>query len=79
MYFITHYMERADDRGYVGYRVLPLFTSGPLNILPLNPSRPSDFTLSAAYTHDKIDECNAAMAAAAQEDQFPGQHTVRHE
>ena len=79
MYFITHYMERADDRGYVGYRVLPLFTSGPLNILPLNPSRPSDFTLSAAYTHDKIDECNAAMAAAAQEDQFPGQHTIRRD
>ena len=76
MFFITHYMEKADERGYAGYRVLPQFSVGTMNILPFNPSRPDDYTLSVAYTHEKMEECTEAMYAAARQDRFPGQHST---
>ena len=74
MYYCTHYAYPAADHGFTGYRVLPQYSTGPMNILPANPSRPIDFVLSAAYAHPEMPDCQLAMTEAIQADAFPGQH-----
>lgn len=78
MYFCTHYAYPTTDRGYTGFRIQPQYCAGPTNILPMNPSRPTDFVLSAAYTHEDMAECRQAMSEAIRADCFPGQHSHWH-
>ena len=75
MYYLTHYTQSADNRGYRGYRILPKYSSGALNILPENPARPSDYVLAAAYTHDMVPGQRDAMYDASMANEFPGQHS----
>ena len=76
---MTHFTQPANNRGYQGYRVLPQYSHGPMNILPSNPSRPADYVLATAYTHDMVPGQRDAMSAAARAHEFPGQHTFTND
>ena len=68
-------MVQTNSRGYHGYQVKPEYTTGSMNILPENPQRPQDYSLSVCYTHESVPGYNEAFNVAARLDTFPGQHT----
>ena len=75
VYFIKNYTEVANNRGYAGFRIRPEFSTGPNNILPKHPERPSDYSLALLYTHEHMDGFRAARTAAERANEFPGRHT----
>ena len=67
-------MTPANNRGYLGYRALPEFSTGSNSILPENSSRPKNYVLATLYTHEGVPRHDDAVEEACRENKFPGQH-----